>query len=238
MPPKVDEVSQPLREEKPAACSCRVPSSRTASTPGEKEEPSTRDLPVALDEHEQDVLAAQVGQQPVARRVAVAVVADLGAKRARSRRPACTALHLVDGQVGGARGGDAARRRRAARRTPSRAPRRRRAPRRPGATCRRWPAATRVRRSTARVGRTSSGDAEQRRRRRRPGSRPSADRVAQRLDADGGVAPVVDGIERPVEGREEADVEELHEHQQAERRPDHPGQERAGRRRAGRGPAR
>ena len=47
-------------------------------------------------------------------------------------------------------------RRRAPRRTPSRAPRRRRASPPHGSTCRRWRAATRVRRSTARVGRTSA----------------------------------------------------------------------------------
>ena len=55
-------------------------------------------------------------------------------------------------------------------------------------------------------------------------ARPS-DRVAQRLDADPGVAPVANGVERPVEGREEADVEDLHENQQTERRSDDPGQD-------------
>ena len=103
-----------------------------------------------------------------------------------------------------------------------------------GSDRRRWPAATRVRRSTARVGRTSAATPSS--------TAPTTARfasvrpndVAQRLDADGGVAPVVDGIERPVEGREEAEVEELHEHQQAERRPDHPGHDAPGAGRAGR----
>ena len=90
---------------------------------------------------------------------------------------------------------------------------------------RRWPAATRVRRSTARVVRTKTRDAEHRgaddgQVRGRP-----ADRVAHRLDPDPGVAPVADGVERPVEGREEAEVEDLHDHQQTESRPDDPGQE-------------
>ena len=35
----------------------------------------------------------------------------------------------------------------------------------------------------------------------------------------------LDGVERPVEGGEEAEVEELHDGQEAERRSDHPGQE-------------
>ena len=67
------------------------------------------------------------------------------------------------------------------------------------------------------------GDDEQRRRRRPAGRRCAADRVAHRLDADPRVAPVVDRVERPVEGGEEPHVEQLHEQQQAEHRPDDPG---------------
>ena len=82
----------------------------------------------------------------------------------------------------------------------------------------RWPAATRVTRSSASTGRTSSatiehdrdGDGEVRAR--------GADRVAQRLDADPDVAHVVDGAERPVERGEEPDVEHLHEHERAQQR--------------------
>ena len=72
------------------------------------------------------------------------------------------------------------------------------------------------------------GDAEHRRAgddqvRLRP-----ADRVAQRLDADPGVAPVGNGVERPVEGLEEPHVEDLHDDQQTEHRPDDAGQEASG----------
>jgi hypothetical protein len=44
-PPKVDEESQPLREEKPAASSRCVPASRTASILGEKGVPWTATFP-------------------------------------------------------------------------------------------------------------------------------------------------------------------------------------------------
>ena len=45
MPPKVGEVSQPLRDEKPAARSCSVPASRTVSTCGENDDPWTATFP-------------------------------------------------------------------------------------------------------------------------------------------------------------------------------------------------
>ena len=87
-----------------------------------------RDLAVALDEHEQDVLAAQAGQQPVARRAAEAVVADLVGEDRVVLDAGPHRAHLV-GRPGRRRSWRRwARRRRAARRTPSRAPRRRRAP--------------------------------------------------------------------------------------------------------------
>ena len=41
------------------------------------------------------------------------------------------------------------------------------------------------------------------------------------------VARVVDGVERPVEGREEPHVEDLHEHEHAEHRSDDHGQHAA-----------
>ena len=56
----------------------------------------------------------------------------------------------------------------------------------------------------------------------------AADRLAQRLDPDVAIAPVLGGVERPVEGREEAVVEHLHDDQQANRRPHHPGQQAPG----------
>ena len=55
----------------------------------------------------------------------------------------------------------------------------------------------------------------------------AADRVAQRLDADPHVARVVDGLERPVERREEPDVEDLHEHEHAQHRSHDHGQHAA-----------
>ena len=51
------------------------------------------------------------------------------------------------------------------------------------------------------------------------------DRVAQRLDADPGVAAVGDRVERPVEGLEEPHVEGLHDDHQTEDRSDDAGQE-------------
>ena len=79
----------------------------TASTPGEKDEPWTATLPVALDEDDQDVLAAQPGQEPVRR---ACCGSGRGGSRPRTgRRPAGrprTALHLVHGQLGGAGRGD------------------------------------------------------------------------------------------------------------------------------------
>ena len=69
-------------------------------------------------------------------------------------------------------------------------------------------------------------------RQRRPGEDQvragAADRLAQRLDPDVAIAPVLGGVERPVEGREEAVVEHLHDDQQADRRPHHPGQQAPG----------
>ena len=134
MPPKVGEVSQPLRDEKPAAASCCVPVSRTASTPRREGGALDRDLPVALDEHEEDVLAAQAGQQPAARRVAEAVVGGSRRRTApgRAGRPA---PRVPPGSPDPRRSWRRCwRRRRAPRRMPSRAPTRRRGPPPPGAT--------------------------------------------------------------------------------------------------------
>jgi hypothetical protein len=65
-----------------------------------------RSLTVALDEHEQDVLAAQAGQQPVAGRVAEAVACDQAGQDRVIAQAGLHRLHLVDGEGGGARGGD------------------------------------------------------------------------------------------------------------------------------------
>jgi hypothetical protein len=52
-----------------------------------------------------------------------------------------------------------------------------------------------------------------------------ADRIAQCLDPDPRVAPVADGVERPVEGREETEVEDLHDHNETKNRSNDPGEE-------------
>ena len=67
-PPNVGEVRKALREEKPAARSCAVPCVEHGVDARREGRVLDRDPPVALDEHEQDVLAAQAGQQPVAGR--------------------------------------------------------------------------------------------------------------------------------------------------------------------------
>ena len=94
--------------------------------------------------------------------------------------------------------------------------------------CRRWRAATRVSRSTASVGRTSAATTTS----TAPATvrsatvRPNVLRTVSTPNRE--EAPVVDRVERTVEGDEEADVEELHQHQQAERRPDHPREDAPG----------
>ena len=93
---------------------------------------------------------------------------------------------------------------------------------------RRWQAATRVRRSTARVGEQQREDADEAYAGKDEVRSRPADRLAQRLGADRKVVPVLDRVERPVKRREEADVEQLDDEQDAERRSDHPGQEPAG----------
>jgi hypothetical protein len=78
------------------------------------------------------------------------------------------------------------------------------------------------------VGRASDGDDDQHRARDRQVGIRAAERVAHRLDPDGGIAPIVDRVERAVEGDEEADVEELHEHQKSKHGPEQPRDESAG----------
>ena len=179
-----------------------------------------RDPPVALDEHEQDVLAPQAGQQPVAGRGAEAVVGDLAGERRAILQAGPHRLHLVDGEGGGARGGD--RRADDAEDHPDHAQRRRR-PERPAAVAGRDPRHAQQRQDREGEERDDEhdrdGDGEVRAR--------AADRVAQRLDADPRVARVVDGVERPVEGREEPDVEDLHEHEHAQHRSHDHGQHAA-----------
>ena len=129
-------------------------------------------------------------------------------------------LHLVDGHGGSARGGD--RRADDAEGHPDHAQRRRR-PERPGAVAGRDPRHAQQRQDREGEERDDEqgrgGDDEVR-------ARP-ADRVAQRLDADPQVTRVVEGPERPVERREEPDVEDLHEHEQAQDRSEKHGQHAA-----------
>ena len=187
---------------------------------GENGRALDRDPPVALDEHEQDVLAPQAGQQPVAGRRAEAVVGELAGEPRAILQAGPHRLHLVDGEGGRARGGD--RRADEAEGHPDDAQHRRR-PQRPAAVAGRDPRHAQQRQDREGEQRDDEhdrdGDGEVRAR--------AADRVAQRLDADARVARVVDGVERPVEGREEAHVEDLHEHERAQHRADDHGQHAA-----------
>ena len=133
------------------------------------------------------------------------------ASSARSARPAVDQLHLVDGERGGARGGDG--RAGDVEGHPDHAQRRDR-PQRP---------ATMAGRDACQAQQREHRDGEQgdHQRSRDGGDEVrsrGADRVAQRLDPDPRVARVVDGLERPVERREEADVEDLDDDEQAQHR--------------------
>ncbi len=177
-----------------------------------------RDLAVALDEHEEHVLAAQARQQPAAGRVAEAVVADL---LAEDRVVLDAGLHrtdLVEDEAGGARGCDRSAER------PAERPHD--AERRDGRE--RPPAVAGSDPGQAKQGQGREhehGDAEHRRSGDEQVRLRPADRVAQRLDGDAGVAPVGNRIERPVEGLEEPHVEDLHDDQQTEKRAGDTGQE-------------
>ena len=106
MPPYVAELRNPLRDEKPALASRSFPSARAASTSGENDLPSHGLLAVGLDEHEQDVFAAQCGQQPVGGSACDRVVLDLGGEHAPVVDVRPKRIDLVDDQTGGKRGGD------------------------------------------------------------------------------------------------------------------------------------
>ena len=208
--------------------------------PGREGRALHRDLPVALDEQQEDVLAAQAGQQPVAGSGAEAVARDLAGEDLLSMQAAAHRLHLADGEGGGARGGD--RRAEDAEAHPDDAEHGG-GPERPAAVAGRD--AREAQQRQDREGEEpdeehgDGGDGDVR-------ARP-ADRVAQRLDADPHVARVRDGVERPVEGRDEPDVEDLHHREHRQHRSRDHGQHaaRAGgqqngqrrRRRAARGAA-
>jgi hypothetical protein len=136
-------------------------------------------------------------------------VGDLACERRATRQGGAHTLHLVYGHGGSARGGD--RRAHDAEGHPHHAEHRRR-PERPVAVAGRDPRHAQQRQDRDGEDRKDEqgrdGDDEVRRR--------GADRLAQRLDADREVARVVEGPERPVERREEPDVEDLHEHEHAQ----------------------
>ena len=227
MPPNVDEAQ-------PAAAGAEARGLQLLGSRGEHAVDLRReggslhsDLAVALDEHEQDVLAAQAGQQLVGRRVAIGVAAELGREDRSIVDVGLHRAHLGDGQVGCARGGDVRAgdelRTQRPEEHPDQAERRDGLERHPSmAGDDPVQAKHRERRQHER------GDHRQ----RRPGEDQvragAADRLAQRLDPDVAIAPVLGGVERPVEGREEAVVEHLHDDQQADRRPHHPGQQAPG----------
>ncbi len=106
MPPYVAEVRKPLREAKPALASRLFPWASVASTSGEKDAALHRLLTVGLDEHEQDVFAAQRGQQPVRGRVGERVVLDLGGEHATIVDVGLHRSDLVDHEAGGQSRGD------------------------------------------------------------------------------------------------------------------------------------
>ncbi len=176
-----------------------------------------RDLPVALDEQEEDVLAAQAGQEPIARSGAEAVAGDLAGEDLVSPQARPYRLHLADCEGRSARGGD--RRAEDAEDHPGDAEHGDRAER-PVAVAGRDPCQAQQRRDRKcdehEPEYDCNGDDE-------VPARP-ADRVAQRLDADSNVARVRDGVERPVEGREEPHVEDLHYHEHRQHRAQDHGQ--------------
>ena len=209
-----------LREEKPAACSWAVAPVEHGADAGRERRALHRDPPVALDEHEQHVLAAEAGQQPVPRGRAEAVVGELAREPRTILQARAHRLHLVDGQGGRARGGD--RRAEDPERHPGDAQHRRR-PQRPAAVagCDPCDAQQREHREGE-----QRGDQHDRDRDGEVCAR-AADRVAQGLDADARVARVGDRVEGPVEGGEEPHVEDLHEHEHAQHRAHHDGQHAA-----------
>ena len=67
-----------------------------------------RDLPVALDEDEQDVLAAEALEEPSGGHVAIGILAaELGGELRLGAEIVPDGLHLVDGEARRARGRDA-----------------------------------------------------------------------------------------------------------------------------------
>ena len=143
-------------------------------------------------------------------------------------------MHLGDGQVGPARGRDARARDELGAKRPADHPGggerrdgRKRSPPVAGSDAGQVEHCQR--------GEDERGDAEQHGAGDRQVSIGAAEGVAHRLDADGGVAPVVDRIERAVKGDEEPEVEELRQRQQAEHRPYHPRDDAPGAGRQGDG---
>ena len=135
------------------------------------------------------------------------VAGDLAGQDLLRRQPRLDRLHLLDGEGGGARGRD-----------------------RPAGEAQRDPDDAEDDRPPEHPVAVAGGDPrDAHQREHRDGEQPDedhddggdgdvrarpADRVAQRLHADPHVGRVGDGVERPVEGRDEPHVEELHHHEQ------------------------
>ncbi len=181
------------------------------------------DYSIAFDERDDDVLAAQAGEQLVARGVTESVTLELVREDRAISDAGAHRAYLVHREGGGARrgkrhAGDELRPERPAK-DPDGAERRD-GTERPAAVAGRDPG-----QAKHRQGREDEyADDEHGRAGHDEVGVPRSDRVAQRLDADPGVPPVGNGIERPVEGRVDAHVEDLHDHQQPENRSDDPGE--------------
>ena len=107
IPPKPGEVSQALCVDQPARASEAVLRRRTASTPREKLRALNGDLPVAFDEVDDDVLAAQSGEQVCSGDAGFRVGAVQGLLETALVAERCLGVaHLRDGQPGGAGRGD------------------------------------------------------------------------------------------------------------------------------------
>ena len=106
MPPYVADVRKPLREEKPATLQPLVPLGQRSIDLRRERTALDRLLAVGLHEHEQNVLAAQAGQELVGRRAGDGVVLDLGGEHAPVVDVRPNRVDLVNDQTGGERRGD------------------------------------------------------------------------------------------------------------------------------------
>ena len=151
MPPKPGASTNALRAEKPAALQLLGPLVEQRIDGRGERGALDRNLAVGLDEHEQDVLAAQPRQQLVARSVAEGVVADLLCEDGGIVDVGLHRADLVDDEAGGARGGDGGVGEQLRARHRTQQPDGARAPRRRAATIGDCRPPTRISRNSARV---------------------------------------------------------------------------------------